>query len=91
MYKYYELYNSFDDFFSSILHGNEIEFVYNEKQFYILPYRDSSDKIIGACFGEKYKDNDKICFSSKELYNVCIGNITLNTILSEIEISWYNF
>lgn len=91
MYKYYELYNSFEELFNTVLRGNEIEFLYNKKHFFILPYRDSCGKVIGVCFGEAYKDNDIICTTLKELYNARIENTTLSTVLNEIEIFWYNF
>ncbi len=91
MHKFYELYNSFEDFYNTILRGNEIEFVYNKKQFYIIPYYDINGKVIGACLGEASSDNDMLCLSSDELYKASVENSIFNLILEEIDIIWSNF
>ncbi len=87
---FFELYKSFDYFYDSILRGNEIEFLYKEKQYYILPHFDKSC-VIGVCFGEAYSDDEKIYFSFDELYNAPIENTTFDKILNEIEIKFYAF
>ncbi len=89
--KFFDLYKSFDDFYDTMLRGNETEFFYNEKHFYILPHFDENEKVTGVYFGEAYTDNDKIYFSSDELYNAPIEDTTLNKILGELEIKFYAF
>ena len=89
--KFFDLYKTFDDFYDTLLRGNEIEFLYNEKHFSILPCFDENEKVTGVCFGEAYTDNDKIYFSSNELYNAPIENTTLDKILNEIEIKFSAF
>lgn len=89
--KFFDLYKSFDEFYNTMLRGNEVEFIYNEKHFYILPHFDENEKVTGVCLGEAYTDDEKIYFSSGELYNATIGNTTNCKILGEIKIKFYAF
>lgn len=45
-------------------------------------------KITGVCLGEAYTDDEKIYFSSGELYNAPIEGTTLNKILQEVDIKF---
>ncbi len=83
-------FNSFDDLYESIFRGNEIEFQYGEKQYYILPYFNKSGIVIGVLFGEAYSEKDLICFSKEELYNARIENTNFGTVFSQIKITWRN-
>lgn len=86
--KFFDLYKSFDEFYNTMLRGNEVEFIYNEKHFYILPHFDENEKVTGVCLGEAYTDDEKIYFSSGELYNAPIEGTTLNKILQEIDVKF---
>ena len=90
MANFNEYYNSFSSFYNSFLRGNEIEFEYKNKRFYVLPVF-VDEKVIGVRFGEAYSENDTICFCESELYNVCIENSLLGEISSSINIVWNNF
>ncbi len=87
--KFFDLYKTFDEFYNTMLRGNEIEFIYNEKQYFILPKRDENNNVIGVYFGEAYKDDEKIYFSADTLYNATIEDTTLNQILQNINIKFY--
>ena len=76
--------------YNSILHGNEIQFQYNNKQYYILPNYDKN-KIEGVCFGEAYTENEIVCLSATELYDARIENTILGKVASHINIVWRNF
>ena len=86
--KFFDLYKSFDEFYNTMLRGNEVEFIYNEKHFYILPHFDENEKVTGVCLGEAYTDDEKIYLSSVELYNAPIEGTTLNKILQEVDIKF---
>lgn len=49
---------------------------------------DENEKITGVCLGEAYTDDEKIYFSSGELYNAPIEGTTLNKILQEVDIKF---
>ncbi len=83
-------YNSLSELYGSILHGNEIEFRYGEKKYYVLPYYDGKN-IIGVCFGEAYTGIEIVCLSENELYNAGIENTILGKVISKIDIIWKNF
>ena len=89
--KFFDLYKTFDDFYDTLLRGNEIEFLYNEKHFFILPHFDENKKVTGVYLGEAYTDNEKIYFSSGELYNALVEDTTLKKIINKIEIKFYAF
>ena len=89
--KFFDLYKTFDDFYDTLLRGNEVEFIYNEKHFYILSHFDENEKVTGVYLGEAYTDNDKTYFSLNELYNAPVEDTTLKKIINEIEIKFYAF
>lgn len=91
MIAFYDVYDSLDELYNSILCGNEIEFLYNKKHFYILPFYGDGESVVGVCFGEAYKDNEVVCLSANELYGVILENNAFGKIISEIEITWRNF
>lgn len=90
MNTFFNEYNSLSELYSSVLHGNEIEFRYGEKKYYILPYY-VENNIMGVCFGEAYTEKEIVCLSEKELYNVGIENTSLGKVVSKIDIIWNNF
>ncbi len=49
---------------------------------------DENEKVTGVCLGEAYTDDEKIYFSSGELYNAPIEGTTLNKILQEIDVKF---
>ena len=85
-----DLYNSFHELYDSILRGNEMEFMYNGKRYYILPCFNDAN-VNGCCFGEAYADVQVFCGSEQELYRAKVGNALLGEIISEVSILWYNF
>lgn len=90
MAKFCDIYNSLTELYNSILRGNEIEFQYDNKCYYILPSFDKNN-IVGVCFGEAYTENEIVCLSEKELYNAQITNTVFGKIISKINIVWKNF
>ena len=90
MANFNEYYNSFSSFYNSILCGNEIEFEYKDKRFYVLPVF-ADKKVVGVRFGEAYSERDTICFCESELYNAYIDDLLLGEIISHINIVWNNF
>lgn len=90
MNNFNEEYSILSKLYKSVLNGNEIEFQYDKKNYYILPNYENN-KVVGVCIGEAYTENEKICFSETELYNTCIGNIILGKVISQINIVWTNF
>ena len=41
---FFSIYESFDFFYSSFFRGNEVEFIYENNRFYLLPIFDNSKK-----------------------------------------------
>ena len=82
---------NFEKFYLSILRGNEVEFKYLNRQFYVLPYFGNEIKAIGVRFGESYSENEIVCLSQQELFTVQIGSVEFGHVFSEIEIIWQNF
>lgn len=90
MNKFNDEYNSLSELYNSILRGNEIQFQYDKKNYYILPNYDKK-RVVGVCFGEAYTENEIVCFSENELYNARIENTILGKVTSQINIVWKNF
>ena len=84
------IYKSFDEFYNTILRGNEIEFKYKEKKYFLLPYF-NGEKVVGISFGEFGSEDELICLSKEQLYNLKINDALFHEILSVIDISWNNF
>ena len=79
-------------FDSIVLRGNEIEFKYNGKSYFILPHYDQKQKnTIGVCFGEAFQDDEIICLTKNDLHHVLIQGNAFSAIIHEIEITWKNF
>ena len=90
MSKFFSLYNTFEDFYATFYRGNEVEFVYNEERYFVLPMFDDSQNICAVILGKENDDNEIICKSEQDLYNAPISKTVLGNILDEIEIVWYN-
>lgn len=89
MASFKSLYRSFDSFYELFFDGNEIEFTYNEKKYYLLPKFDKK-QVIGITFGEAYQENETICRSKDELYQLQIDGKSLGDIVEDIDIIWKN-
>lgn len=89
MASFKSLYHSFDSFYELFFDGNEIEFTYNEKTYYLLPEYDEK-QVVGIVFGEAYKENKTICRSKDELFRLQIDGKSLGDIIEEIDIVWNN-
>lgn len=89
MVSFYSKYSSFDDFYDTMFRGNEIEFKYDDKLYYVLPYFHDNE-ISGIMFGESAKEQNKICLTKNELYYADIGDSFFGEILSDIDIVWCN-
>lgn len=83
-------YQSFDELYETTLRGNEIEFKYNEKFYFILPYF-KDKKVVGVSMGQFNADDEKVCYSKQELYDVEIDDMVFGEILDSIDILWDNF
>lgn len=83
-------YSSFRELYSSILRGNEIEFQYMGKHYYVLPHFDGNN-VVGVDFGAAYSENEDIYFSEYDLYHACIENTIFGKIFPQIDITWRNF
>ena len=90
MSKFFSLYNTFEDFYATFYRGNEVEFVYNEERYFVLPMFDDSQNICGVVFGQENTDYETICKSTQDLYNATISETFLGNILDEIEVVWHN-
>ena len=89
MSKFSDLYSSFDIFYKTLLQGNEIEFLYRKKHYYIIPVYEKSN-IIAVRLGEAYKDCDIVCTTKLDLYNAQINNISFGELVDKIDIIWNN-
>ena len=76
--------------FNSFYRGNEIEFAYNSKKYFLLPYW-HKNVVIGALFGEQMMNKETICLSWDELYNLDVQGSKFGDIINLIEILWTNF
>ena len=83
------IYNSFDELYETMLRGNEIEFEYDRKCYFLLPYFEQN-RVVGTMIGEKDKE-EVVCMSKEELYNLKIANSLFGEIVSRINILWYDF
>lgn len=90
MIGFYSIYKSFDEFYDTMFRGNEIEFKYNQKRYYLLPHFEGQE-IVGTCVGESETNNECIYLTKAELYNAKIENVSFCEILTMIDICWYNF
>ena len=89
--EFYSLYNSFEEFFESFLRGNEVEFSYNNRNYYILPIYTDGKKVFGVNFGEANCEQEQICFSQEDLFNVTIDGKPFGYLVEHIKIIWNNF
>ena len=90
MYNFYDIYSSLEELYNSFFRGNELEFVYNDKKYYILPCYGINETVVGVCIGESGM-NENTCFSHTELSNYRIEKVKFGDILSDIRIIWFNF
>jgi len=83
-------YKSFDELYDTMLRGNEIEFRYKDKLYFILPYYKGME-VIGVSFGKFNSEEVKVCFSKQELYEIKVDNMPLGEIITSVDILWNNF
>ena len=88
---FYSLYNSFESFFDSFFRGNEIEFLYDNEHFFILPMYDNNHNVVGVEFGKANCKHSQKIFSKDDLFNAKMGDTSLGLIIDYLEIIWYNF
>ena len=91
MFKFYDLYSSFEEFYESFFRGNEITFHFEQEDYYIFPLFNDSKKVYAVMVGKAYDDNETVCFSKAELLNWKIGGFYFHDILERIDITFYNF
>ena len=89
MKSFFDLYSSFDDFFESFFKGNEFEFVYKQRRYYILPSY-VEGRVKGIILGISNEDKETLFLSKESLYLAPIEESFLGNILKEIEIVWHN-
>ncbi len=90
MSKFTELYESFEEMYDSMLRGNEIQFSYNGKSYYLLPCFDENEKVESVYLGLAYTDFEEKYSSMHELYNARIDDSVLGEILPKAEIIWHD-
>ena len=90
MANFYVHFKTVSELYNSIFCGNEVEFLYNEKKYYILPCF-SDNKVKGLYVGESYTENFVKCFSLKEFLNVKLQGSFIVDVFSKFEITWNNF
>ena len=88
---FYSLYDSFDTFFKTFLRGNEVEFMYNNRHFAVLPIFTNDKKVVGVRIGESGCEKEQLCFSQEELFNFPIDGKPFGTLVEHIKIVWNNF
>ena len=81
----------FEKFYVSLLRGNEIEFRYKNKQYYILPCFGPDKAVVGVRMSESYSKNERVFFSQKELYLANIDGEKFGDVFLKMEIVWQNF
>ena len=79
-----------NELYRSLLHGNEIEFQYNDKSYYILPVF-NENRVTSVCFGEFNAEKEYVCKAEDELYNVKLEDSILGEEIFQIRITWKNF
>ena len=77
-------YSSLSELYNSILRGNEIQFRYDKKYYYIVPNFEQNE-VVSVCFWEAYTENEIICSTESELYNARIENTILGEVASQIK------
>ena len=90
MPNFFNLYDSFDDFYNSFYRGNEVEFLYNDERYYVLPKFDNLKNVVGILVGKKGLEEDSIYTSVDDLYHTAISDLSLGCILEKIVIVWNN-
>ena len=90
MPNFFNLYDSFDDFYNSFYRGNEVEFLYNDERYYVLPKFDNLKNVVGILVGKKGLEEDSIYTSVDDLYHAAISDLSLGCILEKIVIVWNN-
>ena len=83
-------FSSLDQLFNSILRGNEIQFEFGGKEYFILPHY-LNEKIVGAIIGEAYTDKDRVCLSVEEFQSAVINGFWFGDVFDKINITWRNF
>ena len=89
MTKFFDYYSSFEEFFDSLLRGNEIEFLFKSKRYYLLPVFSASQDVDGVVIGNL--ECETYYHSKAEVCKHTIEGLPLIDILDEIEIVWRNF
>ena len=82
-------YNSFDEFYETMLRGNEIEFEYNTERYFLLPHYED-EEIVGIMIGKAGTNHKLVCLSKQALYNTKIDGCLFGELLSDINILWNN-
>ena len=74
-----------DRIFSTMLRGNEIEFKYQDKAYFLLPCWENKT-VYAVCLGRAQTENEVVCASSDELYRAMLDGWTFGEIVSEINV-----
>ncbi len=83
-------YNSFEELYETMLRGNEIEFVYRNKSYFLMPHFNETDEVEGVLLGAA--GSNGILFATKEdLYNANIEGEFFGNIFCQTDIVWNNF
>ena len=83
-------YNSFEELYETMLRGNEIEFIYKNKSYFLMPYFNEIDSVVGVLLGAS--GSRGVLFATKEdLYNADIEGEVFGNIFCQADIIWNNF
>ena len=83
-------FESFDELYETMQRGNEIEFIFNSKKYFLLPFFENG-QALGVVFGEHGTNEELICHSRQELYSINVDNKIFGEIVPDLKIIWRNF
>lgn len=78
------MYKRYDSICDSLMRGNEIQFVYNSEQFFLMPYWDNNI-ICGFYIGKSY-GNDMTVLNRKTLKEYSIQGKRFIDIVEDLDI-----
>ena len=83
-------FTSFDEMIETLDRGNEIEFIFNTKNYFLLPHW-KDDKIKGYDIGEAFSEDYKVCVDKEILGNYIIDGYIFRDIVGDLIITFRCF
>ena len=84
------VYHSLKELYETFFRGNEVEFEYKGKKYYILP-RFKDNHVLGVLIGQFGSNEDTQCLSIEEFRAFRVDNESFEDVFHSIEILSYNF